>query len=112
MNAEPSKTHLRQQNEIERINSEIDEISQTPMYAEANNKARRIIKKNSKEIKRLYALCENALLFDKRESYIYAIRKIRDITKQRYTEELLEQMWLTSRQQVIDIIATYGKKAS
>ena len=63
------------------------------------------LRKNDKEIKRLKALAETALFEDNKESYIYAIGKLRVLYKQpELSNEVLEMQYRTTRQTIIDMI--------
>ena len=71
---------------------------------EADKKVKKILKKNKTEIKRLKLLAEKALIEDNRESYVYAIGKLRDIYRQPHTPELLHVMYDTSRATILSML--------
>ncbi len=71
--------------------------------------AKRRIKKNSREIKRLHKHAEKCLIDDNKDGYIYAIRKLRSITGQNVGDDVLETLWQTSRDQVLTIIRSFAE---
>lgn len=77
-------------------NEQIQELKQSPVYDQAVRQAEKFMRKNRREWKRLHQHAEDALFDHNKAQYVYAIKKMRDMLKQPYTEELIEQMWLTS----------------
>lgn len=73
-------------------------------------RAQKVLTKNKQEIKRLETLGKEALLKGNKDTYIYAIGKIRNIIGKPTTDDVLEILWKTSREQVIEII-TAGVEA-
>lgn len=80
------------------------EAHEVAVRAEADKRVKQILKKHRREITRLKALAEKAIIEDNKDSYIYAIGKLRDIYKQPHTPELLETMWVTTRQTVLSML--------
>jgi len=77
-------------------NEQIEELSNTPVYNQAMRQAEKFLKKNRREWKRLHNHAQEALFDNNKEQYCYAIKKMRDILKQPYTEELIDEMWKSS----------------
>ncbi|AGB07076.1 hypothetical protein [Vibrio phage XZ1] len=71
--------------------------------------AKRRIKKNSREIKRLRKHAEKCLIEENKAGYIYAIRKLRSITGQTVGDDVLETLWETSREQVLTIVRSFAE---
>lgn len=71
---------------------------------EAETKARKILKKNAREIQRLKDWAGEAIYDNNFEAYKYAMGKLRLIYRQPTTDELLATLWQTSRKQVWDIL--------
>lgn len=67
-------------------------------------RAQKVLTKNKAEIKRLEALGHKALFECNREAYIYAVGKIRKIIGKPTTDDVLEMLWRSSRDQVAEII--------
>lgn len=78
---------------------------QNRIEAKAKAKAEKFLKKNRREIARLKKHAGECLLKNEKFGYCYAIKKLRDFYKQPYTEELIEQMWNSSRAAMFDIAA-------
>ena len=74
------------------------------MMAEATKQAQKRLKKHRKEIERLKKHAEKCLAENNFFGYSYAIKKLRDIYKQPYTEDLIKSMWNTSRQALFDLV--------
>lgn len=67
-------------------------------------RATKILSKNKREIKRLEELGKAALLCGNKESYKYAVGKVRKIIQKPVDDEILEVLWKTSYEQVKEII--------
>lgn len=67
-------------------------------------KAQKVLTKNKAEIKRLEKLGHEALAYGNAESYKYAVGKIRKIIGKPVDDEILEKLWITSREQILDLI--------
>lgn len=76
------------------------------MMSMATQKAQRVLKRNGREIKRLKNHAGKCLMENRFDGYAYAIKKLRDIYKQPYNDELIRTMWDTSRQSLFDIVKT------
>lgn len=74
------------------------------MMAEATKQAQKRLKTNRRELERLKKHAEKCLIENNFVGYSYAIKKLRDIYKQPYTEELVRSMWNTSRQALFDLV--------
>lgn len=66
-------------------------------------KAQKILTKNKHEIKRLEILAKEALFYGKKESYTYAVGKIRKIIGKPVDQDILDTLYKTSREQVLEI---------
>lgn len=82
----------------------IAKAKEVAINAEANKRVKQILKKNRFEIKRLKTLAEKAIIEDNKDSYIYAIGKFRTIYKQPHTPELLEAMWISTRNTILSML--------
>ena len=71
---------------------------------EATAQADAILKKNKREIKRLNLHAQGAVLENNYPVYEYAIKKLRKIYRQPYTDDMIAMMWETTRQQIWNII--------
>lgn len=78
-------------------------VIQDRIEAQARRKADKILKKNKREIERLKKHAGECLIKNEKFGYCYAIKKLRDIYKQPYTEELIDSMWNSSRAALLDI---------
>lgn len=67
-------------------------------------RALKIMTKNKREIKRLEKLGHEALAYGNAESYKYAVGKIRRIIGKPVDDEILEKLWITSREQILNLI--------
>lgn len=79
------------------------EAIQDRIEAEAMKKAQKLIRKNKREITRLKKHAGECVLNGNYFGYQYAVKKLRDFYRQPYTDELVLQMWNSTRQAVIDI---------
>ena len=68
------------------------------------------MRKNKAELKRLHKHAENALFEGNEEQYVYAIKKMRDMLKQPYNDELIKTMWITSNQQLKNLYIMASEK--
>lgn len=71
---------------------------------ESAKQAAKTIRKHKREIKRLNDLAGNAVIENNFSSYDYAVRKLRDIYRQPYNDEIILVGWQTTRKQVWEII--------
>lgn len=62
---------------------------------EAKRRADKFLKKNSKEIKRLKKIYEDALITLDKEKYFYALGKLRKMYRQDNSEKVLSYCWET-----------------
>lgn len=69
-----------------------------------------ILRKNRREIERLNKHAQGAVLENNYEAYAYAIRKLRGIYRQPFTEELIQIGWQTTRKQVWELINAQTSK--
>lgn len=101
---------VHQKSALDLREEELDSIKGTRIEQEALRKAQKFMRKNKAEWKRLHKHAENALFEGNKEQYVYAIKKMRDMLKQPYNDELIETMWITSNQQLKDLfIMAYEK---
>lgn len=74
-----------------------------PFKAIADKRAKKILKKNKREIDRLKKHAENCLYNLNRDGYIYAIGKIREIIRKPMNEEALGALYDTSVERIIEL---------
>ena len=70
----------------------------------ATSQANAILKKNKREIKRLNEHAQAAVLENNFAAYSYAIKKLRDLYRQPYNDELIAEMYVTTRRQIWELI--------
>ncbi|AAX78574.1 protein of unknown function [Pseudotevenvirus RB43] len=99
---EKTATELREE--------ELESLKGTRVEQEALRKAQKYMRKNRAEWKRLHNHAENALFDGNKAQYVYAIKKMRDMLKQPYNDELIETMWITSNQQLKDLFVMASEK--
>ena len=75
----------------------------------SSEKVQKFIKKNRTEIKRLRGHAEEALFRGNKVQYVYAVKKLRDMLKQPYTEDFIDTMWNTSLASIRNIVASQQK---
>lgn len=80
------------------------QAAQNSVQEEARKRAKKLLEKNKREIKRLKTHAANCLIEGNKTGYKYAIKKLRDFYKQPYTEELIDAMWVSSYNATRDII--------
>lgn len=80
------------------------QAAQNSVQEEARKRAKKLLEKNKREIKRLKTHAANCLIEGNKTGYKYAIKKLRDFYKQPYTEELIDAMWISSYNATRDII--------
>ena len=78
--------------------------------SQSEKQAAKTIRKHKREIQRLNKHAADAVLENNFEAYSYAIRKLRDIYRQPYNDEIILVGWQTTRKQVWEIINA-GKEA-
>lgn len=61
------------------------------------------LKKDKREVKRLEKLATEALITGNKESYIYVVRKMREAIGKTVTEDVLEMLYNTSRDEVLKL---------
>jgi len=100
---------------------EINEFSADPEvleFIEQQNKERkeliekeanRRIRKNKREIKRLHSHAQQCLIDGNKAGYMYAINKLRVISGHPVSNDILETLWKTSREQVIKIATSFAE---
>lgn len=96
----PALNEAYSEDQIEDAVAKIEERSRIDAQKQANS----ILKKNKREIKRLNELAQGAVLEDKYATYSYAIKKLRAIYRQPTTDELVAQLYVSSRHQIWKII--------
>lgn len=101
---------VQQKSALDLREEELDSIKGTRIEQEALRKAQKFMRKNKAEWKRLHKHAENALFERNKEQYVYAIKKMRDMLKQPYNDELIETMWITSNQQLKDLFIMASEK--
>lgn len=78
----------------------------------AQKQANKILKKQRFEIKRLNDLIEESIIKNSFDSYEYGIKKLRDIYRQPYNDELIRMNWETTRQTIMDLINEKSPEAT
>lgn len=101
---------VQQKSALDLREEELESIKGTRIEQEALRKAHKFMRKNKAEWKRLHKHAENALFEGNKEQYVYAIKKMRDMLKQPYNDELIETMWITSNQQLRDLYIMASEK--
>lgn len=81
-------------------NDLIEELKDSPIADKAMRQAQKYLRKNKTEWKRLHKHAEAALMANNKAQYCYAIKKMRKMLKQPYTDDLIDAMWRTSRESV------------
>lgn len=74
------------------------------MELDAKKQATKILNKNKREIDRLKKHAGECLIHGNEVGYKYAIKKLRRFYKQPYTEELVDVLWKTSRENIENLI--------
>lgn len=106
MNVHSFDNRLQEQYERQQLderNELIEELNNSPIADKAMRQAQKYLRKNKAEWKRLHAHAEAALLSNNKAQYSYAIKKMRKMLKQPYTDDLIDTMWRTSRESVRNI---------
>ncbi|QPI13787.1 hypothetical protein MYO4S_00031 [Serratia phage 4S] len=85
---------------------QIDEATKKAIADTAKAQADKFVRKNRKEIRRLKAHAEKALLTNDFEAYKYAISKLRTMLRQKTTDELVKALWDSNRQVLFNILTT------
>lgn len=101
---------IEMQNCIRDRNEQVEELKNTPIYAQAQRQAERYMRKNRREYKRLRNHAEEALFAGNKSQYVYAIKKLRTMLKQPYTEEMIDQLWNTSINSLRDLYREASQK--
>lgn len=70
----------------------------------ATEQAAAILKKNKREIKRLNEHAQGSVLENNFAAYSYAIKKLRDLYRQPYNDELIIAMYVSTRRQIWELI--------
>lgn len=71
--------------------------------AQAKTKAQKILRKNRHELQRLQKHAENCLFDLNKDGYVYSIGKIRKIIRQEIPVSMLESLYETSVQRIIEL---------
>lgn len=101
---------VQQKTATELREEELESLKGSRVEQEALRKAQKYMRKNRAEWKRLHKHAENALFDGNKAQYVYAIKKMRDMLKQPYNDELIETMWITSNQQLNDLFVMASEK--
>lgn len=101
---------VQQKTATELREEELESLKGSRVEQEALRKAQKYMRKNRAEWKRLHKHAENALFDGNKAQYVYAIKKMRDMLKQPYNDELIETMWITSNQQLKDLFVMASEK--
>ncbi|UIW11419.1 MAG: hypothetical protein [Enterobacter phage ENC7] len=101
---------VQQKSALDLREEELESIKGTRIEQEALRKAQKFMRKNKAELKRLHKHAENALFEGNEEQYVYAIKKMRDMLKQPYNDELIKTMWITSNQQLKNLYIMASEK--
>lgn len=89
----------------ELVDEEIENsIENTPAMQQAKRQASQYLRRNRREWKRLHQHANDALYEGNRDQYVYAIKKMRDMLRQPYTDHLIESMWISSRATIEDLL--------
>lgn len=86
------------------VSDETKEAIQAEIQSNAQKRAEKTIRKESREITRLKKLAGDAVLGNNKPSYLYAMAKLRTIYMQPTTPDLLEALWESSRKTVWNIL--------
>lgn len=105
MNIENQVDQAESQNDGTLLDLYNSDDMKTAMYDKAKEQAESHIKKHQKEIDRLNTHVENCLFDDNFAGYSYGIKKLRDIYKQPYNDELIVKLWDFSRNELVKLIA-------
>ncbi|MGL4521366.1 MAG: DUF2654 domain-containing protein [Bacilli bacterium] len=97
---------------LERAVTGADVAVNDPMRAIADKRARKIIKKHKKEIDRLKSHAEKCLYEMNKPGYIYAIGKIRKIIRKPLGDDVLEVLYTTSLERIIEIAQAELERAN
>lgn len=109
---------MNQSNDLLELQSAIREASLNDQVADelikmGEKRAMKVLTKNKREIKRLELLAKEALVEGNKTSYIYAISKIRSIVRKPIDADIMETLWKTSRERVLELmqegVAKYGQ---
>jgi len=90
--------------QLQRVNEEVDELENSPIYDQATKQAAKFMRRNRREWKRLHQHAETALWEGNKEQYCYAIKKMRDMLKQPYNDALIETLWVSNKQALSDLV--------
>lgn len=74
--------------------------------------AKKRVRKNRFEIRRLNKHATQCLIDGNKDGYIYAIGKLRSITGQSVSVDILETLWQTSYDQVVKIATSFSEAKS
>lgn len=85
-------------------NDEVEELKSSPIMDQAMRQAQKYLRKNKAEWKRLHKHAESALFSNNKTQYVYAIKKMRKMLKQPYTDEIGDIMWRTSRESLKQVV--------
>lgn len=88
---------------LEREASMNGSVEEDPFKAIADKRAKKVLKKHSKEISRLKKHAEKCLFELNKDGYIYAIGKIRTIIRKPMDQESLGVLYDTSVERLIEI---------
>ncbi len=83
---------------------EIQQRYEDNLAEQALDQTSSILRKNRREIERLNKHAQVAVLENNYQAYAYAIRKLRGIYRQPFTEEMIYIGWQTTRKTVWEII--------
>lgn len=108
---EPEFTEFHEIDPVEKRNALVEDLKDSPIYGQAKRQAEKFMRKNRREWKRLHERAETALLSGDKDSYAYAIKKMRDMLKQPYNDHLIDSMWISSRKTLEDIFLKANKAA-
>lgn len=70
----------------------------------AKKAADKKVRKFRRELSRLNALATESLINDNKESYKYAIGKIREFTGKPVTDDVMEMLYKTSRERYVELV--------
>ncbi|QHJ78893.1 MAG: hypothetical protein [Caudoviricetes sp.] len=74
------------------------------MIAIGHKRLQKQLKRNKREIERLGLLAKEALINNNKDSYLYAIGKVRKLVGKPVSDDIMDSLWVTSRERVVQMI--------
>lgn len=89
--------------------ADLQESMMTKARIEAINKAQKIVKKNSKEIKRLKNWAQKCVLTNNYTGYEYSIKKLREIYRIKSDNKDIPALWASTQLELNKIVTEASK---